>query len=121
MINPKLGYSDETEALIQRMCTNVERKDFVLHKKKAEKLILKTYDLFDLPRPKKVVWCADIFDQKYQDSAGSAWSAGSARSALSALSALSAGSAGSAGSARSARSAESAESAWRGSGNYQVE
>jgi hypothetical protein len=53
MINPKLGYSDETEALIQRMCANVEREDFTLDKAAAEEAILKTYDLFDLPRPKK--------------------------------------------------------------------
>ena len=72
------GYSELTHNLIERMCKNVEREDFVLDKKTSEELILKTYDLFDLPRPKKVVWCKDIFENKFQDVARSAWSAGSA-------------------------------------------
>ena len=61
------GYSELTHNLIERMCKNVEREDFVLDKKTSEELILKTYDLFDLPRPKKVVWCKDIFENKFQD------------------------------------------------------
>ena len=109
------NYSQKTQDLIDRMCRNVERKDFELDKKNAEECILKTYDIFDLPRPNKIMWCVDIFVKKFQDAAGSAWSAGSARSAWSAWSAgsaWSARSAGSAGSARSAGSAGSAGSAW---------
>ena len=123
MIDKKLGYDLKTQELIDRMCRYVERKDYVLNKKVAEEKILKTYDLFGLPRPKKVVWCKDPFDERFArsarsagsagsaGSAWSAWSAGSARSARSAGSAWSAGSAGSAGSAWSAGSARSARSA----------
>ncbi len=116
-----MDYSQKTQDLIDRMCHIVERKDFVIDKKRAEELILKTYDLFNLMRPQKIVWCIDIFDKNYGKacdsarsarSAGSAWSAGSAGSARSAWSAGSAGSAGSAWSAWSARSAGSAGSAW---------
>jgi hypothetical protein len=73
------------------MCELVERKDFILEKEKAEDCILKTYDLFKLKRPTKIVWLKDIFDKKWIDitksvgSAGSAWSARSAWSAWSAL------------------------------------
>jgi len=35
MIDKKLGYSPKTQELIDRMCRNVERKDFKLEKKKA--------------------------------------------------------------------------------------
>ena len=93
-----MDYSQKTADLIERMCINVERKDFTLDKKKSEELIMKTYDLFNLPRPKKVKWCVDIFDKKFDSSARSAGSAGSAWSAWSARSA---------GSARSAWSARS--------------
>ena len=82
------NYSQKTQDLIDRMCRNVERKDFELDKKNAEECILKTYDIFDLPRPNKIMWCVDIFVKKFQDAAGSAWSAGSARSAWSAWSAI---------------------------------
>jgi len=104
------------------MCANVERLDFVLDKKKAEECALRTYDLFSLSRPRKIVWCVDILDEVFARSARNARSVGSARSALSAgsarsaWSALSVGSAGSAfgewsaGSARGARSAGSARS-----------
>ena len=99
-------YSQKTEELIERMCRNVEREDFVLDKSKAEELILRTYDLFNLPRPKNIVWCKDIFDKNFQRSTRSAGSTRSARSAESA------GSTRSAWSAWSAWSTESAESAW---------
>ena len=89
----KLPYSQKTKDLINRMCRYVERKDFELNKKKAEECLLKTYDLFGLKRPTKLIWCIDIFDEKFEVSA---------RSARSAWSAGFAGSAGSAGSARSA-------------------
>jgi len=109
--------SQSTKKLIERMCANVERLDFVLDKKKAEECALRTYDLFNLSRPRKIVWCVDILDEVF---ARSARSVGSARSALSALSAgsawsawsaLGAGSAGSALGAWSARSVGSARSA----------
>ena len=118
MIDKKLGYSTKTQELIERQCRNVEREDFELDKKKSEELILQTYDLFKLDRPKKVVWVKDVLEKKFEDVAGSAWSAGSAGSAWSAWSAgsawsaWSAWSAGSAGSAWSAWSAGSAGSAW---------
>jgi hypothetical protein len=54
------------------MCRNVERKDFKLDKKNAEECLLKTYDLFGLKRPSKIVWCVDIFDEKFARSARSA-------------------------------------------------
>ena len=77
-----MDYSKETAELIERQCRNVERSDFVLEKKKAEELILKTYDLFNLTRPKKIQWCVDLSDKDFQRSA---WSAGSAWSAWSAI------------------------------------
>ncbi len=78
----KRDYSLATEKLIDRMCRNVERPDFVLDKKQGTEAVLKTYDLFGLERPKKVVWVKDIFDKRFEDAAGSARSAGSAWSAL---------------------------------------
>jgi len=87
-----MNYSKETHKLIERMCKNVERKSFTLNKKKSEELILKTYDLFDLERPKKIVWYNDIIGE-FENKSRSAWSAGSAGSARSARSAWSAGSA----------------------------
>ena len=91
-----MDYSQATKELIDRQCRNVEREDFDLNKSQAEELILKTYDLFNLPRPKKVKWVIDIFDETFARSAWSAWSSVSARSAGSAGSAWSAWSAGSA-------------------------
>lgn len=82
----KKDYSDETHELIKRMCEVVERKSFRLNQKKAEELLLKTYDLFDLPRPKKVIWCKDIFDDQFERSTRPTWSVRSARSARSARS-----------------------------------
>ena len=115
MIDKKLGYDLRTQKLIDRMCAYVERKDYKLNKKVAEEKILKTYDIFGLARPKKVVWCKSPFNKKFLSSTRSAGSAGSTRSARSAGSTRSAGyarSAGSAGSAGSAWSAWSAGSAW---------
>ena len=80
----KREYSLATEKLIDRICRLVERKDFVLDKEKGEELVLKTYDLFNLPRPQKVVRVIDMFDKYFENaawSAGSAWSAWSAQSA----------------------------------------
>lgn len=110
-----MNYSKETHELIERMCRNVERASFKLDKKKAKEAILNTYDLFDLPRPKKVVWFDSPLEKDFEDNSSYAWSAWSAWSTRSAWSAWSAWSAGSAGSARSARSAWSAGSAsWTG-------
>ena len=91
-----MDYSQKTQELIDRQCRNVERLDFELDKPLAEELIMKTYDLFNLPRPKKIKWCIDLLDKDFLKSAWSAWSAWSAGSAGSARSAGSAGSAGSA-------------------------
>ena len=107
-----MKFSKETHELIERMYKNVERESFKLDKRKAKELILKTYDLFDLPRPKKVVWFNNPLDAKFEDIAGSASSAWSAESAWSAGSASSSWSSWSAGSAWSAWSASSAWSSW---------
>lgn len=101
MIDKELGYTLETHELIQRMCRVNERQELFLDKEKAEELALQTYDLFGLDRPNKVVWCIDIFQEKFR----SANSVRSANSASSANSVRSASSANSAWSARSARSA----------------
>ena len=103
-----MNYSKATQNLIDRQCRNVERADFELNKQIAEELILQTYDLFKLVKPKKIVWCKDIFEEIFQSSAWSASSASSARSAWSAWSASSARSAWSAWSARPASLAWSA-------------
>ena len=89
-----MKYHHLTAELIDRQCRAVERLDFELDKEKAEKLVLLTYDLFKLKRPKKIIWLKDIFEKEFARSARSAWSAWSAWSA---------------GSARSARSAWSLE------------
>src|SRR3990172_646469 len=80
-----MNFSQKTQDLINRQCRNVERADFRLNKLLAEELIMKTYDLFNLPRPKKVKWCVDLEDKEFASSASSAWSASSASSASSAL------------------------------------
>jgi hypothetical protein len=111
----KLPYSQETQDLIDRICRDVERENFELDKKNGAECILKTYDLFGLRRPKKVVWFKDIFDKKWIESARNAWNAWSARNAWNAGSAWSARSARSAGSTRSAgnaRNAWNARSTW---------
>ena len=81
-----MDYSPKTQELIERQCRNVERKDFVLDKKLSEELILKTYDLFGLDRPKKIVWFDDLTSTEWNNIASSASSASSARSAWSAWS-----------------------------------
>ena len=80
-----MNYNQKTQDLIDRMCRYVERKEFTLEKKKAEEKLLQTYDLFNLPRPKKLIWLKSPFDEKF------AMSAMSARSAMSAWFAMSAG------------------------------
>lgn len=112
MIDKKLGYSPKTQDLLERQCRNIERKDFVLDKKKIKELILKTYDLFGLARPKKIVWCKDIFDKKFLDNAWSEWSVRSIRSAGGARSAWEAGHAWIAWSIGSVGTALTAWTAW---------
>ena len=73
-----MEYSQKTQDLIDRQRRNVERADFVLDKELSEELILKTYDLFNLPRPKNIRWCIDLEDKNYKRSARSARSAWSA-------------------------------------------
>ena len=90
------------------MCRYVERSDIKVDKEIGAELVLKTYDLFNLERPKKIVWCKDIFAKRFVEASDSAWSAWSAWGAGSAWSARSAWGAGSARSARSAGSAGSA-------------
>ena len=97
-----MKYAKETQELINRMCRNVENKEDILDKTKAEELILKTYDLFDLARPKKIVWFNDLFSKKWINIASSA------RSALSMLSTSSVSSSWSASFTSSALSAWSA-------------
>jgi len=74
-----MDYSVEKQNLIDRMCLNVERKDFILDKETATECLMKTYDLFNLSRPKKVKWVVDPFDKEFDRSA---WSASSAWLAL---------------------------------------
>ena len=86
-----MNYHPKTQALIERMCQNVERKYFVLDKINAEECLLKTYDLFNLKRPSKVIWKIDIFDKDFTENlnkASSAWAAWAAWVALSALALL---------------------------------
>ena len=68
-----MDYNIRTQELIDRMCRYVERKDFVLDKKTAKEKLLKTYDLFGIPRPKKVVWVKDVFDTKFQEVLGATY------------------------------------------------
>jgi hypothetical protein len=66
-------YSQATQDLIDRIIRCEKREDFILDKPKAEECILKTYDLFNLKRPSKVVWLADIFDKEYQEKSKLRW------------------------------------------------
>ena len=75
-----LPYSQKTQDLIDRLYAIAERKEYTLDKERGEELILKTYDLFNLPRPKKIVWF-DCVTEEFIDSASSASSAYSAYSA----------------------------------------
>src|SRR3990167_4942247 len=106
-----MEYHKKTQKLIDEMIALAERKDFELDKEKAQETILKTYDLFDLPRPKEIVWFDDL-TEKFLDSAYSAYRASSAYSAFSASSAY---------SAYSASRASSASSASRASIDYDFE
>ena len=56
----KLPYSQKTQELIDKLCELAERKSYTLKKKEAEETILRAYDLFGLPRPKKIVWYTHI-------------------------------------------------------------
>ena len=56
----KLPYSKKTQDLIDKLCKIAERKSYKLKKRKAEELILKTYDLFDLKRPNNIKWHTHI-------------------------------------------------------------
>ena len=69
-----MDYHKETAEFIERICRNIEREDFVLEKEKAQECLLKTYDIFNLPRPRKIVWMKDIFEREWEDIAESAWS-----------------------------------------------
>ena len=89
MINPKLGYSDKTQKLIDKLCKIATRKSYVLKKKEAQETILKTYDLFDLKRPTKIVWYTHI-TKEFINSAFRASSASRASRAYRAYSAYSA-------------------------------
>ena len=80
----KLLYSKKTQELLNRMCRNVEREDFILDKKVSEELILKTYDLFSLDRPKNTAWFVDVTDKEFLEMASSARLARLASSASSA-------------------------------------
>src|SRR3990167_5598425 len=112
-----MEYHKKTQKLIDEMIALAERKDFELDKEKAQETILKTYDLFDLPRPKEIVWFDDL-TEKFLDSAYSAYRASSASSAFSASSASSASRAYRASSAFSASSAYRASSAFSASSAY---
>ena len=121
----KRDYSLKTEKLIEQMCQQNVRENFELDKDKAEECLLKTYDLFDLPRPEKIVWLKDIFAKKFQESAWStesAWSARSAGSAESAASAARSAGAAGVGSAASAASAaadvDNVDAGWRNEAQY---
>ena len=79
----QLEYSQKTQKLLDKICHLAERQSFRLYKKRGGEALLKTYDLFGLKRPSKIVWCTDIFDDKLA-SASSASSVYSAYSAYSA-------------------------------------
>lgn len=107
-----MEYSQDTADLIERMCRNVERKDFVLDKEKAEECLLKTYDLFDLERPKNIVWCVDVFSTTFSRTAEPPRTARSARSARATRATWAAWYAEPPLSARSARAARATRAAW---------
>lgn len=60
-----MNYSQKTQDLIDRQCRVAERKDFILNKELAEELIMKTYDLFNLERPKNTKWFVDLSSKEW--------------------------------------------------------
>lgn len=84
-----MDYSPKTAKLLAEICSIAERKDYDLDKTAAEKYLLQTYDLFGLPRPKKIVWSKDIFSEGYAR-AYSAYGASSSYGAYRAYGAYSA-------------------------------
>ena len=60
-----MKYSQKTQDLIDRQCRVAERKDFILDKELAEELIMKTYDLFNLERPKNTKWFVDLSSKEW--------------------------------------------------------
>ena len=120
MIDKKLGYSKKTQKLIDKLCKIAERKSYILKKKYIEETILKTYDLFNLERPGKIIWYTHLTEEFLEmayraSSASCAYSAYSASRASSASCAYSAYSAYSASRASCASSAYSAPRAYRAS------
>lgn len=67
-----MKYSQKTQDLIDRQCRVAERKDFILDKKLAEETIMKTYDLFNLERPKNTKWFVDLSSKEWHRLASSA-------------------------------------------------
>ena len=63
-----MEYSPKTQELIDGICTLVIHKEHTLDKKESEKFILKTYDLFNLARPKNIVWCTDLSQEPFYES-----------------------------------------------------
>lgn len=60
-----MSYSKETKNIIKTMNRILNKKVLNIKKEKAEEFILKTYDLFDLQRPKKIVWFDSIEDRGF--------------------------------------------------------
>ena len=73
-----MNYHKDTQELIDRQCRVIENKDILLDKDKGAELIMKTYDLFGLERPKKVKWSEDLESSNWSEAASSASSAWSA-------------------------------------------
>jgi len=72
-----MNYSKKTAKLLDKMCKISERESYQLQKKKGAELLLKTFDLFNLPRPKKIKWYIDL-DEEFLSMASMASSASSA-------------------------------------------
>ena len=51
-----MDYTQDTHNLLERLSLLHERDNFTLHKQGGEEAILNTYDVFNLARPKAVVW-----------------------------------------------------------------
>ena len=123
MIDKKLGYSKKTQKLIDKLCKIAERKSYILKKKYIEETILKTYDLFNLERPGKIIWYTHLTEEFLEmayraSSAYSAYRASSAYRAYNASCASWAYSASSAYSASRASRASCASSAYSASRAY---
>src|SRR3990167_1042770 len=108
-----MKYSQATAELLERMNRVALRQEFVFDKPKIKELVIKSYEMFNLPVP-KIDWVKDITDEHFLEAAWAAraawaaWAAGAAGAAWAAWAAWAARAAGAAWAARATEAAGAA-------------